>query len=311
MGGKVIMTEDIIRRRKRRGYTIVDNQPINNPDLKYEDIGLLVYILSKPDDWTIYKKELVSSHQNGRESVAGILSRLEANGYLQIIPQRSIKGRFSHNLYIFTDIAWEFVDEVGEAQHNGSLTMNGKPLTAKRIREPVNGNPTPTNTIYTNLEEEEKEEEGARENLFSDKADKCAGDIFDDEIKQSAFDNCPEDISSLEQEITVFRNYTGIELKGDARQKMYLKWRKDWGFSCQMIMKAAELMCQLARQPNLNYIEQILYGWKEQNIYTVEKADLSVKKFRDQKREQNGYKTTGKSRGEQQAFSEYELYIPP
>ncbi|CFX16524.1 Uncharacterized [Syntrophomonas zehnderi OL-4] len=131
------MAEDLIRRRKKRGYTIIDNQPINDSNLKYEDIGLLVYVLSKPDDWVIYKKELISSHQNGRESVAGILKRLEAQGYLQIISHRSTKGRFAYNEYVFTDVAWNFEDEpeepLSDQQFNREReAVNGKPYTGNR-----------------------------------------------------------------------------------------------------------------------------------------------------------------------------------
>ncbi|MEA1961580.1 MAG: hypothetical protein U9N81_09985 [Bacillota bacterium] len=135
------MAEDLIRHRRRRGYTLIDNQPLTDPNLKYEVIGLLVYVLSKPDNWIIYKKELIASHQNGREAVAGILKRLEAGGYLQVIPHRGDHGRFSYNEYVFTDIAWEFNDEVAELPSNEGTdgqnncereAVNGAPCTGNR-----------------------------------------------------------------------------------------------------------------------------------------------------------------------------------
>lgn len=70
---------DIFRRVKRRGFTQIDNEPINDPDLRFEDIGLLVYVMSKPDTWTIYKSNLESSHGNGRESIRSIFGRLQAS----------------------------------------------------------------------------------------------------------------------------------------------------------------------------------------------------------------------------------------
>lgn len=74
--GEEIGMADICRRIRRRTFTQIDNEPITDPDLRYEDIGLLTYVMSKPDDWIFYKNELVSSHANGRESVASILKRL-------------------------------------------------------------------------------------------------------------------------------------------------------------------------------------------------------------------------------------------
>ncbi len=158
---------DICRKVRRRSFTQIDNEPINDPNLKYEDIGLLTYVMSKPDNWTIYKNELISSHANGRESVASILKRLEERGYLMVIQGRTGKGYFSHNQYIFTDRAFDFGDEY-ELEENTLqpempkdpkpetpwqtkvLSMNGNPSTDNRQRETVNGNPTPNNTINNN-----------------------------------------------------------------------------------------------------------------------------------------------------------------
>lgn len=313
------MAKDLIRRRKKRGYTIIDNQPINNSNLKYEDIGLLVYVLSKPDDWVIYKKELVSSHQNGRESVAGILKRLEANGYLQIIPHRDPKGRFSYNEYVFTDVAWEFEDEIQEPMLDQQFNhereaVYGNPLTANRIRETVNGNPAPTNTIYTNLEEEEEERQDHMGNLAGE--ENCLEDISGVGIELCAVESnkSMENNYDLKQEMATFQRYTAINIDGDARKNIYLKWRKEWGFSSEMILKAAQLMCQLARQPNLSYLDQVLHGWKVQNISTIEEADSLIKNFKSKKQQRYNQKAIDKVKNKlpgELPYSEYELYVPP
>lgn len=165
MGG--IVMADICRKVRRRSFTMLDNEPINDPHLRYEDIGLLAYVMSKPDGWTIYKHDLIDSHANGRESVNGILKRLEERGYLLIIKGRTGKGCFTHNQYIFTDRPFDFGDEYeldedlsepGMENNNKPETpcqtavssMNGKPSTGSRQREAVDGNPTTNNTIYSN-----------------------------------------------------------------------------------------------------------------------------------------------------------------
>lgn len=153
-------SKDICRRVRRRAFTQIDNEPINDPDLRYEDIGLLTYVMSKPNDWVIYKTELITSHGNGRESVAGILKRLEAKGYLLIVRHRNSSGQFTNNEYVFTDIPYDFGEPQDSSVENnntpenphqtGASSMNGKPYTGSRIRETVNGNPSTTNTIYNN-----------------------------------------------------------------------------------------------------------------------------------------------------------------
>lgn len=154
---------DICRKVRRRSFTQMDNEPINDPELKYEDIGLLLYVMSKPDNWTIYKNELISSHANGRESVNAILKRLEKKGYLLISQSRSEKGYFAFNQYIFSDRAFDFGDEiefVPDLPINNTqsktpsptevLSVDGKPSTDNRQRETVNGIPTTNNTIKNN-----------------------------------------------------------------------------------------------------------------------------------------------------------------
>src|SRR5690554_5751160 len=153
-------SKDICRRVRRRAFTQIDNEPINDPDLRYEDIGLLTYVMSKPNDWVIYKTELITSHGNGRESVAGILKRLEAKGYLLIVRHRNSSGQFTNNEYVFTDIPYDFGEPQDSSVENnntpenphqtGASSMNGKPYTGNRQRETVNGNPSTTNTIYNN-----------------------------------------------------------------------------------------------------------------------------------------------------------------
>jgi len=96
---------DICRKVRRRSFTMIDNQPVNDPNLRYEDIGLLVYVLSKPDNWFIYKQDLINSHQNGRESVNGILKRLEAHGYLMVKEERDEKDVLhTSNIFLLTGI---------------------------------------------------------------------------------------------------------------------------------------------------------------------------------------------------------------
>lgn len=151
---------DIFRRVKRRGFTQIDNEPINDPDLRFEDIGLLVYVMSKPDTWTIYKSNLESSHGNGRESIRSIFGRLQAKGYLKILEHRDDKGRFKHKEYIFTDIPYDFGEKLPidgnpsmdeKAGKYVDLSMNGKPsMDVVHERETVNRKPSPNNTIYNN-----------------------------------------------------------------------------------------------------------------------------------------------------------------
>ncbi len=216
---------DICRKVRRRSFTMIDNQPVNDPNLRYEDIGLLVYVLSKPDNWFIYKQDLINSHQNGRESVNGILKRLEAHGYLMVKEERDEKGRFTYKQYIFTDRAFDFDDEydpsVAEQVYKepentkpenpcqtGGLSIDGNPSTGSRQRETVDGNPTTNNTINNNtiinntlnnnavaVEENTTQENAARE--IQGMSLEILGEKVPDTILQVFLDYPLEDIKTV------------------------------------------------------------------------------------------------------------------
>jgi len=216
---------DICRKVRRRSFTMIDNQPVNDPNLRYEDIGLLVYVLSKPDNWFIYKQDLINSHQNGRESVNGILKRLEAHGYLMVKEERDEKGRFTYKQYIFTDRAFDFDDEydppVAEQVYKepentkpenpcqiGVLSIDGKPSTVSRQRKTVNGNPATYNTLSNNtiinntlnnnavaVEENTTQENAARE--IQGMSLEILGEKVPDTILQVFLDYPLEDIKTV------------------------------------------------------------------------------------------------------------------
>jgi len=41
----------IIRRKVNRNFTVVPNEPVNDTRLSFEALGLLTYLLSRPDNW--------------------------------------------------------------------------------------------------------------------------------------------------------------------------------------------------------------------------------------------------------------------
>ena len=65
-----------VSKNKDNPYVMIDKRSISDDRLSWKAKGILAYCLSMPDDWIFYKNELVSSHANGRESVASILKRL-------------------------------------------------------------------------------------------------------------------------------------------------------------------------------------------------------------------------------------------
>lgn len=72
----------IIRREKRtKNFTVIDNDIINDPRLDWRDLGLLVYLLSKPDNWEICTAHLIKVRKSGRDAIYTSLKVLCECGY--------------------------------------------------------------------------------------------------------------------------------------------------------------------------------------------------------------------------------------
>lgn len=72
----------IVREPTRRRWTTVDNRSVEDDRLSFRALGVLVYLLSRPDHWRANVGHLCSTHKEGRESVRTALRELEATGYL-------------------------------------------------------------------------------------------------------------------------------------------------------------------------------------------------------------------------------------
>lgn len=87
----------IIRVSKRRTYTVVSNVPVNAPEIDFGALGLLTYLLSKPNGWNVSIKHLVKQKKDGETKVKGFLKTLQDNGYAEW--KRSNTGRVQWTIY--------------------------------------------------------------------------------------------------------------------------------------------------------------------------------------------------------------------
>ena len=122
-----------------------------------------------------------------------------------------------------------------------------------------------------------------------------------------------EDISRLakykqfDPDIMEFGQFTGVDMNAEARKNVYYKWRYDWGFSHNMIMKAGEIMCQRTKNGGLEYIDSVLNNWLTKEIRSPEDAEREIKEFKAKKVD----KSADKNKVFKTEQIEYELYVPP
>ena len=109
-----------IRIKKSANYSVIHNTPINDKNLSCESLGVLTYLLSKPDGWVVRNHEIRQRFNLGRDKLARIFNELAKAGYMERIKTRSDSGRW-----------------IWDTTINEHGTIDGKPVDGK----PVDGKP--------------------------------------------------------------------------------------------------------------------------------------------------------------------------
>lgn len=105
----------IIRVSKRERFVVIDKTGLEDARLSFRTTGILAYLLSKPDDWSINYRDLVTRKSDGKTAVLRSLRELESAGYLRR-ERKHVGGRYH----------WEQVlyEAPRNAQKSGALSGN-------------------------------------------------------------------------------------------------------------------------------------------------------------------------------------------
>lgn len=94
----------IVKSKKNLRYTTIHNFILANEKLSLQAKGLYCYIVSLPEDWVIYKSEIMKHHSNGRAAFETAWQELEEAGYLVGADQVRKDGKFMGRDYVFYDL---------------------------------------------------------------------------------------------------------------------------------------------------------------------------------------------------------------
>ena len=90
----------IIRIRKERNYTAIANEPIEDERLSAESLGVLTYLLSKPDGWQVRKKDLLRRFKkNSKNKIETVFRELRDAGYAELVRFRDENGKMIGSCY--------------------------------------------------------------------------------------------------------------------------------------------------------------------------------------------------------------------
>ncbi|MGX0020961.1 lactose/cellobiose-specific phosphotransferase system IIB component [Staphylococcus hominis] len=116
---------------------------IHDNNLSWKAKGLLLYFLSRPDDWQIYETELIKHTSDGLSSLKSGIKELEKTGYIERKRKRDDKGRLKEYEYEVFEQPYHMRNSyVGKT--NVGKTYVGKTYVGK-------SHTTNNNSTYNNL----------------------------------------------------------------------------------------------------------------------------------------------------------------
>lgn len=86
----------IIRTKRLTRFTVINNDLLEDKRLDWRDLGLLTYLLSKPDNWEVSVAHLQKERKTGRYAIYESLKNLIAAGYVK---GRAKQGGFEYEVF--------------------------------------------------------------------------------------------------------------------------------------------------------------------------------------------------------------------
>ena len=75
-------TGQIVKGRRKHDFAIIPNEISQSMQLNFEEKGMLCFLLSLPDNWVLYKKNLYDQVPDSKHAVDRVFKSLQDKGYV-------------------------------------------------------------------------------------------------------------------------------------------------------------------------------------------------------------------------------------
>ena len=134
----------ILRKHNKEQYTTIPQGILRDERLSLKDVGLLVCMLSLPDNWKFSENGLEAIFKNdGQASIRTGLKRLEETGYLQRKRTRGEDGKLS-------SVIWYLYDEPVFHPENYKPRLENPSVDNPSLENPPQSNTNKSNTKESN-----------------------------------------------------------------------------------------------------------------------------------------------------------------
>jgi hypothetical protein len=145
---KMNNTTTFIRKKKNTNYSIVDNSIIHSKDLTIEESFLLIYLLSLPDTWSLYKTNIEKEFKLKKLSKSRFNKSwkgLKEKGFIEGSKVKGAGGKFHSWKYRVIEDPFS---DLPKTDMSGNQHI-GKPMTHNKV-DILIPNKKNTNRINTN-----------------------------------------------------------------------------------------------------------------------------------------------------------------
>ncbi|MTV23035.1 conserved phage C-terminal domain-containing protein [Staphylococcus delphini] len=126
-------------------FVTVHKHFIYDSNLSAKAKGILLYLLSRPDDWKIYTSEIEKNMSDGQKSINSGVNELIKNKYIHRTQKRNDSGVFNGYEYLVYEKSTEMPLSANGLSANG-LSANGKGRTTNN--DSTNNDLTNNNSTY-------------------------------------------------------------------------------------------------------------------------------------------------------------------
>lgn len=235
-----------------KNFTTVSNNTFKNVVLSWKAKGLLIYLLTLPDDWKISLAHLIKQAPDGRDSLMGGVMELRKAGHIKIRENQRREGKFAGVTYL--------IYEEPQAPDDDALepTTNGKTATGKSVYGKTGygktgyGKSAPTKYLLNKrpndkIKDDEEEERNENFNSSIQKQNQETAKVF----------------KSYESEIGVLTSLIGNEIKAFLEQDNV---SPDW------IIAAIEEASRNNKR-SWSYISAIIKRWQVEGFQSSNKPE--------------------------------------
>lgn len=116
-----------VSKDKSNPYVMINKSFVNDSSISWKAKGILLYLLSKPDDWKVREGDIVNHAKDGRDSVRAAIRELIKAGYIVRTRCRDDMGRLAPSEYVVYEVPpSDWKPGAGETVAGKSNTTNNE-----------------------------------------------------------------------------------------------------------------------------------------------------------------------------------------